>query len=105
MTAPRRRPDECAVCAQPLPRVRQRPTGRRRRFCSNRCRQTAFRNRQAEILVGAHRSPGALRNDGNTGVQGFHFQLSPRRKVGRDGYVSSSRIKQEISGHAVDSHS
>jgi endogenous inhibitor of DNA gyrase (YacG/DUF329 family) len=84
MIASRRRDQVCAVCAQPLPRERQRRTGRRRRFCSDRCKQAAFRNRKAEILVAAHPTPGALRNAENSGVGSTP---SAARKRGRASHV------------------
>jgi hypothetical protein len=52
-TASRRRDQDCADCARPLPRDPQRRAGRRRWFCLNTCRQHEFRNRQAEILLAA----------------------------------------------------
>jgi endogenous inhibitor of DNA gyrase (YacG/DUF329 family) len=68
MTASHRRHHECAACAQPFPRDNQRYTGRTRQFCSDRCRRAAFRDRQAKILIAAHRRAGASQNEENNGV-------------------------------------
>ena len=44
-------PPECQVCGEPLPRLEptlfRQSSGRPRRYCSDTCRQTAWRERQA----------------------------------------------------------
>lgn len=38
----------CIQCGRPIPGCRRR-SGRRRFFCSNRCRQRAYRDRQPQL--------------------------------------------------------
>jgi hypothetical protein len=57
----------CRYCGEEiLPRrLRGKIVGRTRAFCSNKCRQAAFRNAEFTRRYGA---PEALRNDKNTSV-------------------------------------
>jgi hypothetical protein len=57
----------CAHCgAEILPRrLRDKVVGRDRRFCSNKCRQAAFRNAD---FARRHHPLGALRNDQKSSV-------------------------------------
>src|ERR1700742_4791998 len=68
---PSRTPKQCEVCKRPLRNVRRK--GRKRRYCSDRCRSTARRTRN--FVSSGYTSSRAAQNGENNAVFSRPFKV------------------------------